>query len=98
MKQHNYFVYITSNPTKTVFYVGMTNDLDRRLFEHRENRGKPETFAGKYYCYKLLYYERFTYVQHAIETEKELKLLNREEKVALVKTMNPKMVFLTIAD
>ncbi|GGK84312.1 GIY-YIG nuclease family protein [Rufibacter glacialis] len=98
MKQHNYFVYITSNPTKTVFYVGMTNDLSRRLIEHRENRGKPETFAGRYYCYKLLYYERFTYVQHAIEREKELKLMIREEKITLIKSLNPKMLFLKIAD
>lgn len=57
MKQHNYFVYITSNPTKTVLYVGLTNDLKVRLQQHKENRGKSETFAGKYYCYKLLYYE-----------------------------------------
>ncbi|MGV3540284.1 MAG: GIY-YIG nuclease family protein [Rufibacter sp.] len=98
MKQHNYFVYITSNPTKTVFYVGMTNDLYRRLFEHRENRGKPETFAGRYYCYKLLYYEQFTYVQHAIDRETELKLMGHEEKVALIKTINPKLLFLKIAD
>ncbi|MBC3540482.1 GIY-YIG nuclease family protein [Rufibacter sediminis] len=98
MKQHNYFVYITSNPTKTVLYVGMTNDLSRRLFEHRENRGKPETFAGRYYCYKLLYYERHSFVQHAIDRETELKLMGREEKVALIKTINPKMLFLKIAD
>ncbi|AKQ47303.1 endonuclease [Rufibacter radiotolerans] len=98
MKQHNYFVYITSNPTKTVFYVGITNDLQRRLVEHRENRGKPETFAGRYYCYKLLYYERFTYVQHAIDTEKELKLMSKEEKVALIKSLNPRMLFLKVVD
>jgi putative endonuclease len=98
MKQHNYYVYITSNPTKTVLYVGMTNDLARRLFEHRENRGKPETFAGRYFCYKLLYYERFTYVQHALDAEKELKLKSREEKEALIKSMNPRMLLLKVAD
>jgi len=81
-----------------VFYVGVTNDLYRRLIEHRENRGKPETFAGRYYCYKLLYYERFTYVQHAIDSEKEIKLMSRDEKAALIKTINPKMLFLIIAD
>ncbi|WP_210489524.1 GIY-YIG nuclease family protein [Rufibacter aurantiacus] len=98
MKHHNYFVYITANPSKTVLYVGMTNDLVRRLIEHRDNRGKPETFAGRYYCYKLLYYERHTHVQHPIEREKEVKLMSREEKEALIKTINPKMLFLKIVD
>lgn len=60
MFNHNYFVYITTNPGKTVYYVGMTNDLERRLIEHRQNKGKPETFAGRYYCYNLIYYERHT--------------------------------------
>jgi len=41
MWNHNYFTYITTNPRKTVFNVGMTNDLERRLAEHRENKGKP---------------------------------------------------------
>ncbi|WP_317195361.1 GIY-YIG nuclease family protein [Rufibacter roseolus] len=49
MKDHNYFVYITSNPGKTVLYTGVTNDLEVRLQQHKENRGKPESFAGKYY-------------------------------------------------
>ncbi|SIT92223.1 GIY-YIG nuclease family protein [Pontibacter indicus] len=71
MKSHNYFVYITTNPSKTMLYAGMTNDLVHRLEQHRENRGKPETFAGRYSCYKLLYYERYTYYQHAIYGEKD---------------------------
>ncbi|WP_341350794.1 GIY-YIG nuclease family protein [Sabulibacter ruber] len=50
MKQHNYFVYIICNPGKTVLYTGVTNDLEVRLQQHKENRGRPETFAGKYYC------------------------------------------------
>ena len=48
MKSHNYFVYITTNPSRTVLYVGVTNDLVYRLEQHKENRGKPETFAGRY--------------------------------------------------
>lgn len=78
MRGHNYFVYITSNPTRTVLYVGVTNDLVRRLEEHRTNKGKPETFAGRYYCYNLVYYERFGHIQQAIEREKEVKLMSRE--------------------
>lgn len=92
MRGHNYFVYITSNPSRTVLYVGVTNDLLRRLEEHRQNKGKPETFAGRYYCFNLLYYERFGQVQQAIEREKEVKLFSREEKEALIKALNPEMV------
>jgi putative endonuclease len=73
MRSQNFFVYITTNPGKTVYYTGVTNDLKRRLEEHRENRGKPETFAGRNYCYNLLYYERFPQVRQAIEREKEVK-------------------------
>ena len=98
MKLHNYFVYITSNPSKTVLYTGVNTDLESRLQQHKENRGKPETFAGKYYCYKLLYYERHSNVEHAIEREKEIKLMGREAKENLIKTMNPKMDFLYIAN
>jgi len=96
MFNHNYFVYITTNPGKTVFYVGMTNDLERRLAEHRQNKGKPDTFAGKYYCYNLVYWERHTNANHAIEREKEIKAMNREEKLNLIKTTNPKLYFLNI--
>jgi putative endonuclease len=98
MKSHNYFVYITTNPGKTVLYVGVTNDLVIRLEQHKENRGKPETFAGRYYCYKLLYFERHGYVQHAIEREKELKLLSREQKIELIKKENPYLKFLKVDD
>ncbi|MCJ8164778.1 GIY-YIG nuclease family protein [Pontibacter sp. E15-1] len=98
MKSHNYFVYIISNPGKTVLYVGVTNDLAVRSEQHRENRGKPETFAGRYYCYKLLYSERYTYIQHAIEREKELKLLSREQKMELIKSGNPYLLFLKVND
>ena len=96
MFNQNYFVYITTNPGKTVFYVGMTNYLERRLYEHRQNKGKSETFAGRYYCYNLVFYERHTNVNHAIEREKEIKLINRAEKEKLIRTINPKMNFLNI--
>lgn len=98
MWNQNYFTYITTNPRKTVFYIGVTNDLERRLTEHYINRGKPETFAGKYYCYNLLYYERHHKMAHAIEREKEIKLMSREEKEELIKAENPAMLFLKIRD
>jgi putative endonuclease len=51
-----YYVYITTNPAKTVLYIGVTSSLPRRLGQHYENRGNNETFAGRYFCYNLLYY------------------------------------------
>jgi len=96
MWNRNYFVYITTNPRKTVYYVGITNDLERRLAQHRQNKGKPETFAGKYYCYKLVYYERHSQVNHAIEREKEIKLMSKEVKELLIKNENPYLLELKI--
>lgn len=96
MRDHNYFVYITTNPTKTVLYTGVTNDLQRRLLEHRENKGKPNTFAGKFYCYNLIYYEQFSDINKAIEREKEIKLMSRAVKEELIKSLNPKRHFLNM--
>jgi putative endonuclease len=90
----NYFIYITTSPEKEVLYIGITNDLKRRLFEHQENKGNPETFAGKYYCYKLIYWERFTTAIDAIAREKQLKNWNRKKKEVLIQTLNPKWNFL----
>jgi putative endonuclease len=89
MKDHHYFVYIVTNPKKTVLYTGVTNDLERRMLEYYENRGKKETFAGKYFCYKLIYFETFNDIREAIEREKEIKDLSREKKEALIYELNP---------
>jgi putative endonuclease len=97
MLKGNYFVYITTNPKKTVLYVGVTNDLPSRMQEHFNNRGKPETFAGKYYCYKLVYYERYQGINQAISREKELKDLSREKKVSLIEELNPHWNLLVVS-
>ena len=89
MKFHNYYVYITTNAAKTVLYIGVTNELSRRISEHFENRGKKESFAGKYYCYKLIYWERFSDINDAILREKEIKGWRRSKKEALIKEKNP---------
>ena len=94
MWNYNFYVYITTNPEKTVLYVGVSNDLDRRLYEHRENKGNINTFAGKYYCYNLVYYEHFSHVEHAIAREKEIKKWNRSKKIKLIESTNPKWLFL----
>lgn len=94
MNQHNYFVYITTNPNRSTLYVGVTNDLPTRLAQHFENKGKTKTFAGKYFCYNLVYWERHQYVDHAIAREKEIKKWSREKKEALINSMNPEWKFL----
>ena len=86
----NYFVYITTNPGKTVLYTGITNDLTRRMFEHYENRGNSASFAGKYYCYRLIYWERYPSARMAIERETEIKNMTRKEKETLIATLNPR--------
>ena len=89
MIKGNYFVYITTNPRKTVLYTGVTNDLKIRMRQHYDNKGKQNTFAGKYYCYQLIYYERYCDVNMAIEREKEIKDLSREKKEQLINQENP---------
>jgi putative endonuclease len=90
----NYFVYIVTNPSREVLYIGMTNDLNRRLLEHFENRGNAKTFAGRYFCYKLVYFERHHSAMAAIEREKEIKKWSRKKKDALIKAENPGLRFI----
>jgi putative endonuclease len=92
--KHLYFVYIVTNTKSKVLYIGVTNNLDARLGEHYFNRGNPKTFAGKYYCYNLIYYEEFQYINDAIRREKELKGWRRDKKENLIKTKNPDWLFL----
>ncbi|HZY36721.1 MAG TPA: GIY-YIG nuclease family protein [Mucilaginibacter sp.] len=94
MWNYNFYVYITTNPEKTALYVGVTNDLNRRMYEHKENKGNPKTFAGKYYCYNLVYFEHFSHINYAIEREKEIKKWRREKKNALIASFNPGWKFL----
>lgn len=90
----NYFIYITTNPDKKVLYIGITNNLKRRLSEHYENKGKTGTFAGEYYCYNLIYWERFPKAKYAIARETQLKNWSRKKKENLIATMNPNWIFM----
>ena len=90
MLKGNYFVYITTNPKKTVLYTGVTNNLKVRMRQHYDNRGKIDTFAGKFYCYQLIYFERYSDINMAIEREKEIKDLSRAKKEELIAQENPK--------
>ena len=68
-------------------YTGVTNDLDRRVREHKEGSGS--AFTSKYKCHKLVYYENFGLIDQAIEREKMIKSLSRVEKERLIDTINP---------
>ena len=90
MWNYNYFVYIITNPDKTVLYTGVTNDIRRRMSQHHENRGKWLTFAGRYFCYNLIWYEHFHDIKAAIIREKEIKGWRREKKEVLIAKTNTK--------
>jgi putative endonuclease len=95
MRQHNYYVYILTNKAKTVLYTGVTNNLFRRLSEHNADADQSgKTFAGKYKCRYLIYYEHFTQVTDAISREKEIKGWKRNKKNDLIQKMNPDWRFL----
>ena len=87
------YVYILTNHTRNVFYTGVTNDLKRRVREHEKEKGNFDTFAGRYYCYKLVYYEEFDSATDAIKRETEIKKLIRSKKLDLIKKRNPYLVF-----
>ena len=76
MKKSYFFVYILTNKYKRVIYIGVTNDLSRRLHEHET--GKNLGFTHKYNCKYLIYYEQFEDIRHAIVREKKLKHWCRE--------------------
>lgn len=90
----NYFMYITTNPSKTVLYIGITNDLRRRMSEHLENKGTNKSFAGRNYCYLLIYWERYDHAGDAIDREKQLKRWSRIKKETLINQINPKWLSL----
>ena len=66
---HHYYVYITTNSNKDVLYTGVTNNLYMRIIEHYLKRGTKASFTGRYYCYWLVYYEEFDYINDAIARE-----------------------------
>ena len=83
----NYYVYILTNWNNKVMYIGVTNDLVRRVFEHREK--KITGFTDKYNVHKLVYFDVCEDVDSAISREKQLKKWRREKKDQLVAGMNP---------
>jgi len=86
MNEKNYYVYILTNKSNTL-YIGITNDLFRRLYEHK-NKLVPG-FTKKYNIDKLIYYEVFDDPEAAIRREKEIKGWTRKKKMELIKKVNP---------
>ena len=82
-----FFVYMMTNRSRVVLYTGVTNDLERRVSEHKN--GTVKGFTKQYKLDRLVYYERFNDARSAITREKEIKGWRREKKNALVRTLNP---------
>ena len=84
-----YYVYMLANVTGTVVYTGVTNDIVRRVYEHKHNCD-PNSFTAKYAVHKLVSYESTSSSYEAISREKQIKSWNRKRKNELVESMNPK--------
>jgi putative endonuclease len=87
MKEHEYFVYIMSSRSGTL-YLGMTNSIYRRALQHK--RREIEGFSSKYGCDRLVYYESYDDVHKAIGREKQLKGWRRSKKIVLIESKNPR--------
>jgi putative endonuclease len=89
MRERRYHVYVLSNKARTVLYIGVTNDLVRRMEEHRA--GRVEGFTKRYRVKDLLWFELFGDVQAALAREKQLKAWHRDWKWNLVRETNPEL-------
>ena len=82
-----------SNFQRTVFYIGITNNIETRVRQHKNNEGS--LFTAKYKCHHLLFFEEFPEANQAIAREKQLKNWHRDWKINLIRKENPKMVDLS---
>jgi putative endonuclease len=83
------YVYINSNKTNKVLYIGVTNNLERRAYEHKYRLDSPSSFCYRYRITKLVYYETYEDIGEAIYREKQLKNLLRSKKIKLINFLNP---------
>ena len=88
MQYKNDYVYILASSTNVTIYTGVTSDLIKRVYEHRQGLD-PKSFTAKYKVHKLVYYEHTTDVKAAIEREKQIKSWNRKRKNELITSKNP---------
>ena len=84
--RHNYYVYMLANRSRTL-YVGVTNDLVRRLAQHRD--GLPTSFTRRYAVHRVVHIESTSDVNAAIAREKQIKRWSRSKKIALIESENP---------
>ena len=83
-----HFVYILTNQRRTVLYTGRTNDLDRRMIEHKLKLF-PKSFSARYNCDRLAYYEEFESAEEAANREYQIKAGSRAHKLSLIQQTNP---------
>ena len=88
MKKKLYYTYLTTNDRQTVIYTGMTNNLSRRMTEHKNGKSS-NSFTNQYHASKLVYYEIFNCASEAIKREKQIKAGPRNKKIELIKRENP---------
>ena len=81
-------VYMITNTYHTVLYVGVTSDIPTRIYQHK-TKEDPNSFASKYNCYKLVYFEDFQFIEEAIDREKQVKKYSRKKKEQLINGLNP---------
>jgi len=89
---YTFYVYVLTNKNRTVLYTGVTNNLKLRLYQH-ENKLNSRSFTSRYNVFYLIYFEKFDWIQLAIEREKEIKNLSRDKKLNLIKEVNPDLEF-----
>ena len=88
-REHRYFVYILTNKSRTL-YVGVTNDLPRRIYEHKNKL--VDGFSKQYNLTQLVYFEECSDVLEAIAREKQIKGWRRSKKIALIESANPQWI------
>jgi putative endonuclease len=93
IRDHDYWVYILTNKHRTTLYIGITNNIQRRLYQHRY--GEVEGFAQRYHLNRLVWVEHFRNVNDAIACEKKLKGWRRSRKIDLVEEANPRWLDLS---
>lgn len=84
---NTYYTYMLTTTHNTALYTGVTNNLERRIAEHRS--GLIKGFTSKYKCHKLVYFETFSNIDEAIAREKAIKQLSRDKKNKLIEKGNP---------
>ncbi len=87
MREHHYYVYMMISSSRRALYTGVTNSLDRRVFQHKNEEF--EGFSQKYRAHRLVWFERYSNIHTAIAREKQLKGWRREKKNWLVRMLNP---------